>query len=48
MPGIKILASNPQKFVNSFLFIVFSLLIFNLFYFTLTFNLFVNILSPNV
>ena len=41
---IKILGSNPQSFDNSFLFIAFSLSIFNLFYFTLNFKLLLSIL----
>ena len=36
---IKILGSNPQKFVNSFLFYSFSLRIFNFFYFTFNFQI---------
>ena len=40
---IKILGSNPQKFVNSFLFYSFSWRIFNFFYFEITFKLFLNI-----
>ena len=43
MLRIKILGSNPQKFVNSFLFFSFSLLIFKFFYFEITFKLFLNI-----
>ena len=43
MLRIKILGSNPQKFVNSFLFHSFSLRIFKFFYFEITFEIFLNI-----
>ena len=40
MLSIKTLGSNPQKFVNSFLFDSFSLRVFKFFYFEITFKFF--------